>query len=256
VDKKQKELARSFFSRHAQGYVQSISHAGGRDLKRLLELLEPRSSERALDVATGPGHTALALAPFVREVIGIDLTPEMAMPFAQAARERGLRNVRFLVGDAESLPFPEGEFHLVTTRRAAHHFPRIARALAEMARVLKPGGRLGIADMVAPENPEAAQLFNALEAARDNSHVRAYTVEEWQGLIKEVGLSLLHLEAFEEEVAWPEWLYPLDPKGWEAKRVEEVLAQASPGTRPLVVREGPGDRTLIKRRMVLVALKG
>ncbi|WP_105318157.1 hypothetical protein [Thermus tenuipuniceus] len=72
----------------------------------------------------------------------------------------------------------------------------------------------------------------------------------------EAGLSPLHPEAFEEEVAWPEWLYPLGPEGWEAKRVEEVLAQASPGTRPLVVREGPGDHTLIKRRMVLVALKG
>ena len=57
-------------------------------------------------------------------------------------------------------------------------------------------------------------------------------------------------------MTWPEWLYPLDPKGWEAKRVEEVLAQASPGIRPLVVQEGPGDRILIKRRMVLVALKG
>nr|WP_279232529.1 methyltransferase domain-containing protein [Thermus neutrinimicus] len=198
----------------------------------------------------------MALAPLVREVIGLDLTPAMAMPFAQAAHERGLGNVRFLVGDAESLPFPEEEFHLVTTRRAAHHFPHLPRALTEMARVLRPGGRLGIADMVAPENPEAAHLFNALEATRDNSHVRAYTVEEWLGLIGDVGLNLLHLEAFEEEVAWLDWLYPLDPEGWEAKRAEEVLAQAFPGTRSLVVREGPGGLTLIKRRMVLVALKG
>ncbi|MFN4071793.1 MAG: class I SAM-dependent methyltransferase, partial [Thermus caldifontis] len=171
--------------------------------------------------------------------MGIDLTPEMAIPFAQAACDRGLPNVRFLVGDAESLPFPDQEFDLVTSRRAAHHFPHITKALAEMARVLKPGGRLGIADMVAPANPEAARLFNALEAARDNSHVQAYTVEEWRGFVQDTGLKLLHLEEFAGELPWPRWLYPLDPEGTEAMRVEEVLAQASPGVHSLVVKEEP-----------------
>src|SRR5439155_6871655 len=79
----------------------------------------PRGDERALDVGTGAGALALALAPLVREVVGLDRVPELL----ELARERAaaLGNVEFVEGDAAALPFPAFSFDLAATMRTLHH---------------------------------------------------------------------------------------------------------------------------------------
>lgn len=242
----------AFFSRHAEHYAQSDSHREGRDLERLVELLAPGPEDRALDVGTGAGHTAFRLAPQVACVVALDCTAAMAVPFRRLAAEKGLDNVRFQVGDAERLPFADAAFDLVTTRRAAHHFPSVEAAVGEMARVLRPGGRLGVADMTAVDGA-AARLLNDLELARDGSHVRALTPDEWRALVERAGMALLALEVQEDPTPWERWLSPLAPDGPEAAEAERILRHAPPHIARLVAEERPDGRWVVKRRVVLVA---
>src|SRR5688572_30814979 len=106
----------------------------------------------ALDIATGSGHTAFALASYVRAIVAIDITPEMLREAEALQAERSIDNVTFQAGDVHDLPFEDGSFQLVTCRRAAHHFSDIGRALQEICRVLSPGGRVVIDDRSVPED--------------------------------------------------------------------------------------------------------
>lgn len=251
-DGEAKERVRGFFSQHAEHYASSVSHAQGADLDRLVELLQPQPHEMALDVATAAGHTALRLAPRVRLVIGLDYTPAMGGPFRRLAAEKGLANVRFQVGDAERLPFADASFDLVTSRRAPHHFPHVGQAVQEMARVLRIGGRLGIVDMTAVD-PAQADLLNALEAARDDSHVRALTPDQWRAEAEEAGLTVTALEVHVEPIPWERWLAPVSPDSSQAARADDILRQAPADLRVGLVEERADGRWFIKRRVVMVA---
>ena len=128
----------------------------------------PRGDERALDVGTGAGALALALAPIVREVVGVDRVPELLA----LARERAPANVTFVEGDAEHLPFDDGSFDLAGTQRTLHHVPRPELVLAELVRVTRPGGRLLVVDQIAPVDPLDAIAVDRFERARDPGHTR------------------------------------------------------------------------------------
>lgn len=253
VDKKAQVQA--FFSNAAAFYAHNPSHRQGADLHMLLRALAPARHEHALDVATAAGHTAHALAEHAAAVVGLDLTPAMQAEFERGAAARGLTNVRFQLGDAEALPFPDASFDIVTVRRAAHHFPNIDTALAEIARVLQPGGRLGIADMVAPDNPAGARLLNELEIARDSSHVRAYSAAEWRANVARAGLEIVSAEIEQERMSWTQWLKPRAADSPEAAAAGLAYMRAPAEARAYVASDGPDGRTFFKRRIVLVARK-
>lgn len=200
-----KARARAVFGAHAQGYVTSASHVAGADLTRLVELAEPQHDDLALDVSTGGGHVALALAPAVARVMASDLTPAMLAAARAFITSRGVSNVDYVVADAERLPFLDESFDLVTVRIAPHHYADVARAVREMARVLRPGGRLALVDNLAPDEEPLDALLNDWERRRDPSHVRAYTLWEWQTFIEEAGLRLTDEEVGRKEVAFAPW---------------------------------------------------
>jgi ubiquinone/menaquinone biosynthesis C-methylase UbiE len=183
-----KNLVQEQFGAAAQGYVTSARHAKGADLRRLIELARPRGDERVLDVATGGGHTALAFAPHVREVVASDLTPRMLEAAETFIRGQGVANVRFERADAENLPFADASFDIVTARIAPHHFPNPQRFVQEAARVLRPGGLFLLDDNMAPEDAELDAFMNRFEQWRDPSHVRAHTLSEWSGWMAAAGL--------------------------------------------------------------------
>lgn len=81
-------------------------------------------------------------------------------------------NVRFQQGTAESLPFPDDSFDIITCRYAAHHFSDVRKAVREVARVLKQDGRFLLVDHYAPEDPVLDEFVNHLNRLRDPSHVR------------------------------------------------------------------------------------
>jgi ubiquinone/menaquinone biosynthesis C-methylase UbiE len=132
--------------------------------------VEPRGDERALDAGTGTGAVAFALAPLVREVVGVDLVPEL---LAEARSRAGpFPNVEFVEGDITGLSFEPASFDLVGTVSTIHHIQRPELVVAELARVARPGGTIFVADQIAPVDPLAALELNRFEHARDPSHAR------------------------------------------------------------------------------------
>jgi ubiquinone/menaquinone biosynthesis C-methylase UbiE len=190
------DKVRAVFGERAATYTTSASHTAPDVLARLVEMARPDPGWLALDVATGTGHTAFALAPHVRHVVGIDLTPEMLAEGRGLQARNGLDNVSFAMADAHRLPFAADTFDLVTARRAPHHFADIRRALAEMRRVMRPGGRLVIDDRSVPEDDEVDAIMNRLDTLHDASHVREYRPSRWRAMLGEAGFRIETLEPF------------------------------------------------------------
>jgi ubiquinone/menaquinone biosynthesis C-methylase UbiE/catechol 2,3-dioxygenase-like lactoylglutathione lyase family enzyme len=236
-----KARVRDQFARTAQAYVASSTHARGHDLARLVELAGPRPSDLALDVSTGGGHTALAVAPHVARVIASDLTPAMLQAARRFLAGQGVTNVEYVIADAESLPFLEDAFDLVTVRIAPHHYADVRAASRELARVLKPGGRLVLIDNIAPDDPALDAFMNEVERRRDPSHVRNYTEREWGDLLAAAGLTVTHAELDRKVHDFAEWTARSQMLPAERTALERDLLGATPDARShfeIVERDG------------------
>ena len=187
---KPEELARKVFRQRAAMYATGAAHTDPQALARVVELCAPEPDWSVLDIATGAGHTALALAPHVSTVIGTDLTHEMLVQAEMLLAQRSLANVTFAVADAHALPFKDRAFQLTTCRLAAHHFSDIRRALREMKRVLCRGGRLLIDDRSVPEDDAMDACMNELDRLHDGSHVREYRPSEWRRMLDACGFTV------------------------------------------------------------------
>ncbi|MGA3403405.1 MAG: class I SAM-dependent methyltransferase [Acetobacteraceae bacterium] len=198
------------FTRQASQFATAaaVTH---RDLvQRFTDAVPADAGAVVLDVACGPGIITAALAPRAREVVAFDLTPEMLAKARQRCAAAGLTNVSFREGSATDLPFPDASFDAVVTRLSIHHFQAPHRPLAEMARVLKPGGALVVADVVSSEAPEESALHNAIEILRDPSHVRMLPASELAALIEDAGLSIERRTTWDETREFEEWVRIVD----------------------------------------------
>jgi ubiquinone/menaquinone biosynthesis C-methylase UbiE len=200
----------SQFGAAAAAYNTSLVHSDPNALRRVVELAQPQPGDAALDIATGTGHTALALAPHVASVVAFDLTEKMLTEAARNAADRGLKNVFTRLGMAEDLPFADSSFDIVTVRQAPHHYVDVLSAVREMARVARPGARVIVVDSTAPEDASVGSRWNYIEKLRDRSHVRNYTPTEWREMITATGLHI-----FCEEIDFcTENGQPMDFRGW------------------------------------------
>lgn len=221
-----KDAVKQQFGASAEAYVVSATHASGSDLALLPEVGGLTGKEAVLDVATAVGHTALALAPHAARVIGVDLTPAMLAVARRLAAERGIENVLFVEGDAESLPFDENSFDLVTCRIAAHHFPNVALFCREAARVLRSGGRLLVVDNVVPEAEELDRFMNSLEKRRDPSHFRSWRISEWAEFYAEAGFLFRVAHQFTTVADREDWLVRMNVPTETADQIRRMLAEA------------------------------
>jgi ubiquinone/menaquinone biosynthesis C-methylase UbiE len=226
-----KKLTQQRFGAYAQGYVKSPSHAGGPDLERLVELVGEKPTWEALDIATGAGHTALAVAPHVARVVATDLTPAMLDTARHFLETRVVSNVEFARADAEELPFPAASFDLVTCRIAAHHFPHPERFLRETHRVLRTGGLLLLQDQVAPAEEATAVFVNNFERRRDPSHVRTLSEAEWENALRTTGLALETVDRFEKRAILEQWAGRQGSTLQDLAELRTLLAQAPPPAR-------------------------
>ena len=195
---------RDSFSRVAANYTRSTFHASSERLQEVLDLAQPQPGDVVLDVATGTGNTAFALAPYVRRVVGLDLTPEMLDQARRIAGERGIVNADWVIGDAERLPFPDGTFDMYVVRAAPHHFKDVDAFLSDALRVLKPGRNAAFIDC-APPVP-ARDVLHEVEIRRDASHVRSLTVDEWVSRLERAGFEVESAMTRELDWNYEDWM--------------------------------------------------
>lgn len=193
------------FGGSAEAYVQSKGHAGGEDLDRLLLWGRKRGAARALDIATGGGHTALAFAGFTPTVVATDLTLQMLQAARTFILSQGATEVRFLAADVEALPFKDASFGVVTCRIAAHHFPELLPAVRQVARVLRPGGSFLVQDILGHDDEELAAFILEVEKRRDPSHVRSFRQLEWTAFLRAAGLTVIDEAVMSKVRVWEEW---------------------------------------------------
>lgn len=158
-----------------------------------LAWLEPLDANLCvLEVACGAAHVAEQIAPHVLVVVGVDLTRELLAVGAARLRDAGVTNVVLQEGDAHSLPFVNAMFDLVCCRSSLHHFAEPQQAVTEMVRVCRPGGRVVLSDLVAP-NPEFRDRYDELHRLLDPSHGRAYLEGELADVFP-TGTNLTHAQ--------------------------------------------------------------
>jgi len=189
--------AQAFFAGKAQAYRESPSHADRADLARMAEWLAPRAGERALDVATGGGHTALALRAAGCDTLATDATRAMLDKGPPVPRA---------VCDAERLPFRRGSFDIVASRIAPHHFPDLPLFAQEVARVLRQDGRLYVFDLTTPEDASAQARIDHVERLRDPSHGRSYPPSAWRAALAKAGLQVRRMETRDSTFDLDAWI--------------------------------------------------
>jgi arsenite methyltransferase len=207
-------------------------HPGGERLTlRLAQLAGVAPGDRVLDVACGSGASALLLARELGCVtVGVDLGAR-AIEHARRATPAGAR-ASFLVGDAETLPLPDASFDVALSECSLCTFPDKPRAIAEMARVVRLGGTIAIADVTADPDALPARLRTA--AARVACVADAQSADAYAALLRDAGCEPLAIEPHDAELramadrveARLRLARMLAPPGDQRERIREAAALA------------------------------
>jgi ubiquinone/menaquinone biosynthesis C-methylase UbiE len=199
--------AQAQFDRQSSRYGRTHLLADTSDLDATVQGVHLPEGGKALDVATGGGHTALWLARRGYQVTLTDISLRMLENAAQLLEEE-----EFICEarqhTAEALPYSGRSFQIVTCRTAAHHFSDPAAFVREAARVLVEGGELILLDGTAPDNqPEAEAWLHDLEKWRDPSHVRFLKPSVWKQLCENAGLEIRRAEVHRLKQPDLEWYF-------------------------------------------------
>ncbi len=212
------------FTRQAAPFAAAAAIRNEEALNRIVQWAGAGPDDTVLDVACGPGLLACAFARVAKHATGLDMTPAMLELARKTQQEQGLNNVSWQQGDVYSLPFPEAQFSIVSSRFAFHHLQDPLNALKEMKRVCKPGGRIVVADM-APL-PEKAAALNAAELLRDPSHVRALPVDELRGVFEQAGLAVPQVSGYRMEGELEDLLSRSFPNEGDADRLRRMYVDS------------------------------
>lgn len=212
------------FTRQAVPFSTAAAIRNEEALNRIVQWAEAGPDDTVLDVACGPGLLVCAFARVARHATGVDMTPAMLEQARKVQQEQGLANVSWQPGNVYSLPFPQAQFSIVSSRFAFHHLQDPLLALQEMKRACKPDGRIVVADM-APLPAKAAAL-DAAEKLRDPSHVHALPVNELRGLFEQAGLSTRQVNTYRMEGELEELLARSFPDEGGANRLRKIFADS------------------------------
>lgn len=211
------------FRRQAEAYSTMKVVTDPRILDNMVAISGVTRGSRVLDVATGPGFVAMAFAPKCHRVVGIDATDRLVARARAEAARRGITNIAFALGNVERMPFGSDAFDAATCRFAFHHFAHPRAVLAEMTRVLMPGGRMVIVDMTTSEDPAKSEYHNRVERLCDPSHARAIPVSEWERMIAEAGLEIAHRGGRETAYDLESWIAHGGPPPGRRARIVEMM---------------------------------
>ena len=191
-----------------------------------------------------------ALAPKVGSLHGVDLTPAMIEKAREEAELEGLANAEFSLGDATALGFENDSFDAAITRFSLHHIPAPERVVEEMARVVRPGGRVVISDHARDADPAVAAWVEEIERLRDPSHWACLTPDRLREIGATSGLEL------DREQLVP---FELDFEGWRdrssggkeaAALIDRLLAEPPRGAEAFRVAGDGDERRLVLQNML------
>jgi len=202
-----------------------------------------RSDDRILDVAGGTGALGRYLARSAASCVVMDLVPEM---LAAGPKQR---DVLYVLGDATAMPFASGQFDLLVSRFAVHHFDDPAAVFREMTRVGVPGARVVVVDMV-----DGGARHNELERLRDPSHTTALSAPALLSLLAEAGITASVAAEREHTMDASRWLAQAHG---DREPVEAALREEAEGGGPTGLRAHCADGALqITQTWVIAAGEG
>ncbi len=214
------ERNRQAFTGQSQGFSRDgETYADAEGLAWMLKDLPVSPAAEALDIATGTGEFARALAPHVARVIGLDATDAMLEQGQKFIEQAGIENMIFQKGIVQELPFEDETFDIVSSRYAFHHFADPKPVISEMARVCKAGGHVIIVDIVVPDASTAAE-YQYYEWLCDPSHTRCLESREFESYFRLFGLEVVSARTRVLAEELDEWM---DFSLTEPARREEIL---------------------------------
>lgn len=249
--------AQNQFARQSDHYGKGHILENVADVEGALQLMSLPPRAKAIDLATGAGHTGLLLASRGFDVTLADIAEPMLEKAAQSAAQRGL-NVKTALHAAELLPYPDETFDLVTCRVAAHHFSSPEKFISETARVLRRGGYFLLIDgTVSDGQPEAEAWLHAVEKLRDPSHHRLLTPGAWSALCQNHGLQVVSLQVAPFKQPDLNWYFETAATDDQNRiKVLELIARAPESIRSFFkIAEEDGRIVWWWQRLSLVALK-
>src|SRR5690349_14194991 len=210
---KHDQIVREEFSKQAAKFGdQGLTLSSQKILNWIIRSLPLNQDHRVLDVAAGTGHLSRAIAPFVRAVLAMDITRGMLNQARQENVNGNFGNIFLQEGSAEDLPYEAETFDFVTSRLSIHHFENPMIQMREMVRVCKPNHRIGIIDLLSPDDKRTSEIYNRLERLRDPSHTMALSRQQMEKMMTEAGIFIEKIEIRDIEVDLQRWVEMTETK--------------------------------------------
>jgi SAM-dependent methyltransferase len=238
------ESIRDEFTHQAESFARSAAMSSAEMLGALAQLVPEDAGASWIEVACGPGLVAREIAGRVGSVRGVDLTPAMLETARREAAARGIGNVEFSEGDATALRFDGDGFDGAITRFSLHHIPAPARVVAEMARVVRPGGLVVVGDLVTDADADAAAWHQEIDRLRDPSHWATLGPARLRAIGEAAGLMLDSERIAPIELDFDEWLERGSGGAAAASLIDRLVADPPAGAESFRVVERDGGRYL------------
>ncbi len=190
------------FTKQAEYITKSKNFNDIRLRDELLKLVAVKPDEIVLDLACGPGILTEEIAKYAKHVTAVDATKKMI----EICQAKNIENITAIQATAEKLPFADNSFDCIVNRLAIHHFFDPDKVLKEMKRVLKPNGKIIIADIHSSSNIADAELHNALEILRNPSHTKMLSLKEFEDLFADNNLKIMKHKLLKMQCELDKWL--------------------------------------------------
>jgi ubiquinone/menaquinone biosynthesis C-methylase UbiE len=196
-------------------------------LKGFSEFVSITCQDTLLDVASGTGDFVVFSSDKVKKATGIDISDRLVGLSRDKKDQLHLTNVDFKIGDVENLPFKNESFTVVTCKSSLHHMPRYEKVFAEMLRCCKHGGRVALCDIMAFDDPEIDNFFEAFEKLVDISHYKTLHKREFESLFLKNGIAISRTFQLQIEHTIPEYLTHAYQSDESLRSIERLLDKAN-----------------------------